>query len=248
MRVHVLANGVAGAMAVEQSAGHPDLDRSVMDAIRRWRFEPARRGTEPVAVWIRLSMTFKRPEESDPRAEKVAAVTSVDGGVTVRRVGRPEAVPLKANDPVFLQDTIVTGGAARIEMRLGDKVDVVMGERSTLTMTEVVVRRSLDLEAGQLTLGFQSGETKIDVRTSNAVATLGGTGRLRVEALPPKQADGAAVTHVDVLEGTVSVAPNVDFRNQLLYRGLPPSRIDLNAGQGITITGETAGAIRAARP
>jgi protein TonB len=34
---------------VVRSAGYPDLDESAMEAVRRWRFEPARRNGEAVA-------------------------------------------------------------------------------------------------------------------------------------------------------------------------------------------------------
>jgi protein TonB len=36
----------------ENSAGHSELDRAAIEARRRWRFEPVRRGPEPVAVWV----------------------------------------------------------------------------------------------------------------------------------------------------------------------------------------------------
>jgi protein TonB len=44
---------------VKKSAGHPDLDAAAADAVRRWRFEPARRGDEPVAMWVLLPVEFK---------------------------------------------------------------------------------------------------------------------------------------------------------------------------------------------
>jgi protein TonB len=59
LRVHVLADGRIGDVLVEQSAGHPELDAAAMDAVRRWRFEPARRGTEPVAMWVLLPVEFR---------------------------------------------------------------------------------------------------------------------------------------------------------------------------------------------
>ena len=59
LRVHVLADGRVGDVAVEQSAGHRDLDDAAMDAVRRWRFEPARRGEDPVAMWVRLPVEFR---------------------------------------------------------------------------------------------------------------------------------------------------------------------------------------------
>jgi protein TonB len=54
----VLADGAVGEVRVERSAGHPALDAAAIEAIRRWRFEPARRGAEPVEVWILLPVRF----------------------------------------------------------------------------------------------------------------------------------------------------------------------------------------------
>jgi protein TonB len=59
LRVHVLADGRVGDIGVEQSAGHPDLDDAATNAVRRWRFDPARRGEEPIAMWVRLPVEFR---------------------------------------------------------------------------------------------------------------------------------------------------------------------------------------------
>jgi protein TonB len=59
LRVHVLADGRIGDVVVERSAGHIDLDQSAAEAVRQWRFEPARRGTEPVAMWVLLPVEFR---------------------------------------------------------------------------------------------------------------------------------------------------------------------------------------------
>ena len=53
------AAGRVGEVVVKQSAGHPDLDRAAADAVRRWRFEPARRGAEAVAIWVELPVEFR---------------------------------------------------------------------------------------------------------------------------------------------------------------------------------------------
>jgi protein TonB len=58
LRFIVLANGHVGQIAVARSAGHVDLDRAAMDAVRTWLFEPARRGKEAVAVWVTLPVRF----------------------------------------------------------------------------------------------------------------------------------------------------------------------------------------------
>jgi len=44
---------------VEKSAGHVELDEAAADAVRRWRFEPARRGPEAVAMWVLLPVEFR---------------------------------------------------------------------------------------------------------------------------------------------------------------------------------------------
>jgi protein TonB len=54
----VLANGRVGEVRVEQTAGHPDLDQAAAEAIKKWRFEPARRGNQAVAVWLRMPVKF----------------------------------------------------------------------------------------------------------------------------------------------------------------------------------------------
>ena len=57
--VFVAADGHVGDVVVKQSAGHPDLDAAAADAVRRWRFEPARRGAEAVAMWVLLPVEFR---------------------------------------------------------------------------------------------------------------------------------------------------------------------------------------------
>jgi protein TonB len=59
LKVHVLIDGRVGEILVQQSAGHPDLDLAAADAVRRWRFEPARRGDDPVAMWVLLPVEFQ---------------------------------------------------------------------------------------------------------------------------------------------------------------------------------------------
>lgn len=59
LKVHVLIDGRVGDVLVQQSAGHPDLDEAAIAAVRRWRFEPARRGSDPVAMWVLLPVEFQ---------------------------------------------------------------------------------------------------------------------------------------------------------------------------------------------
>jgi protein TonB len=59
LRVLVDSDGRVGDVVVKQSAGHPDLDRAAADAVRHWRFEPARRGADSVAMWVELPVDFR---------------------------------------------------------------------------------------------------------------------------------------------------------------------------------------------
>ena len=59
LRVRVLENGRVGDVLVEQSAGFRDLDFAAVDAVKKWLFEPARRGKDPVSVWVMLPVKFE---------------------------------------------------------------------------------------------------------------------------------------------------------------------------------------------
>jgi TonB family protein len=59
LKLRILENGRVGEVLVEQSAGHPDLDTEAADAVKRWLFEPARVGKQPVAVWVLLQIKFE---------------------------------------------------------------------------------------------------------------------------------------------------------------------------------------------
>jgi protein TonB len=59
LRVRVLENGRVGEVIVEQSAGFRDLDFAAAEAVKKWRFEPARRDKDPVSVWVLLPVKFE---------------------------------------------------------------------------------------------------------------------------------------------------------------------------------------------
>jgi TonB family protein len=59
LRVRVLENGRVGEVLVEQSAGFRDLDFAAVDAVKKWLFEPARRGKDAVSVWVMLPVKFE---------------------------------------------------------------------------------------------------------------------------------------------------------------------------------------------
>ena len=59
LKVRVTEQGRVETVQVERSAGHPTLDQSAAEAVQRWRFEPARQGGVPVAIWVLIPVEFK---------------------------------------------------------------------------------------------------------------------------------------------------------------------------------------------
>jgi periplasmic protein TonB len=59
LRVRVLENGRVGEVLIEKSTGFRELDFSAAEAVKKWLFEPARRGKEPVQVWVLLPVKFE---------------------------------------------------------------------------------------------------------------------------------------------------------------------------------------------
>ncbi len=58
LRVLVNAGGTAAKIEVRQSSGSEMLDEAALDAVKRWRFVPARQGSDPVAAWVIVPITF----------------------------------------------------------------------------------------------------------------------------------------------------------------------------------------------
>lgn len=58
LRVSVTADGRAGSVEIAASSGSERLDRAALDAVRRWRFVPARRGDEAVAAQVLVPIAF----------------------------------------------------------------------------------------------------------------------------------------------------------------------------------------------
>jgi protein TonB len=58
LRVLVSPEGRADQVELKQSSGFSRLDAAAQAAVRRWRFQAARRGAEPVAAWVIVPITF----------------------------------------------------------------------------------------------------------------------------------------------------------------------------------------------
>lgn len=63
LRVQVSAQGTAERVAIHASSGHVRLDSAALEAVKRWRFVPARRGDQAVAASVVVPIVFRLDEE-----------------------------------------------------------------------------------------------------------------------------------------------------------------------------------------
>src|SRR3989442_2743815 len=144
------------------------------------------------------------------QAPPAGVVTTLEGNVTVTRVALPQPQPLKFKDDVFVDDKVTTGDQSIARMLLGGKAVVTVRERSTLTITEVPGKATIELDAGKIALAvardrMKAGES-IEVRTANAVAGVRGTVLVAEVSRATAQVGGpppALVTTFTVLSGQV---------------------------------------------
>lgn len=54
----ILVNGSVGDVKIKRSSGHEILDRSALKAVKKWKFEPARRMDCPVVMWVEVPVRF----------------------------------------------------------------------------------------------------------------------------------------------------------------------------------------------
>jgi len=59
LKVLVTAEGLAGSVSVQSSSGSPALDQAALDAVKNWKFVPARQGTQSVEGWHLVPIVFK---------------------------------------------------------------------------------------------------------------------------------------------------------------------------------------------
>lgn len=59
LRVHVRRDGVPASVGLEKSSGSSALDHAALEAVRAWRFAPARQGEEAVDAWVLVPVVFR---------------------------------------------------------------------------------------------------------------------------------------------------------------------------------------------
>ena len=59
LRVRVTRDGLASRVAVEKSSGSPYLDAAALEAVKAWRFAPARQAADAVESWMLVPIVFR---------------------------------------------------------------------------------------------------------------------------------------------------------------------------------------------
>lgn len=59
LRVYVGADGKALQVNLQRSSNYETLDESALDAVKQWRFVPAKRGNTPEPCWVTVPIVFE---------------------------------------------------------------------------------------------------------------------------------------------------------------------------------------------
>jgi TonB family protein len=54
----ILPDGHVGNMKIRKSSGYAILDQSAIEAVKPWKFEPAKKSGNPFTVWVELPIKF----------------------------------------------------------------------------------------------------------------------------------------------------------------------------------------------
>jgi protein TonB len=58
LRVLVSSNGEADTVALEDSSGYSKLDEAAIQAVKKWRFVPAKRSNQPISAYVLVPVKF----------------------------------------------------------------------------------------------------------------------------------------------------------------------------------------------
>lgn len=59
LKVLVTREGLPARVDLEKSSGSAHLDHAALEAVKTWRFAPARQGAEPVESWVLVPIVFR---------------------------------------------------------------------------------------------------------------------------------------------------------------------------------------------
>lgn len=59
LKALVTREGTLASVRIDKTSGFTHLDAAAMEAVRSWRFAPARQGTQPVEAWVLVPIVFR---------------------------------------------------------------------------------------------------------------------------------------------------------------------------------------------
>jgi len=155
--------------------------------------------------------------------ESIGEVTALQGQATVQRTGSAQAMPLRVQSPVRRGDTIQTLEASKIKLLLIDGTGLTLGERGTMTLSQLVYAPQRQTHQGVVSIArgiFRAvtrkvlPQTTFEVHTDTAVAAVRGTqwlGEVTPDATAIVVLEGeVAVVHADAsVRGEVVLTPGM---------------------------------------
>lgn len=59
VRAEIQEDGSCSKVELKRSSGTDLLDQAALEAVKKWRFVPARKGTQAISAWVDVPITFK---------------------------------------------------------------------------------------------------------------------------------------------------------------------------------------------
>lgn len=59
VRAEIKTDGACNRVELRRGSGSEALDQAALEAVKKWRFVPARKGTQTVVAWVDIPITFK---------------------------------------------------------------------------------------------------------------------------------------------------------------------------------------------
>ena len=58
LSLEILTDGSVGSLRIKKSSGYTSLDKSALEAVKTWKFEPGRKIGKPVIMWVDVPVKF----------------------------------------------------------------------------------------------------------------------------------------------------------------------------------------------
>jgi protein TonB len=68
LSVEIFADGTVGSLKIKKSSGYTVLDKSALEAVKTWKFEPGRKIGKPTIMWVDVPVKFVLKDTTDVAA------------------------------------------------------------------------------------------------------------------------------------------------------------------------------------